>query len=117
MPGLFHPRTKSLNALLTSDFVVKYIPFCEKGTGMQIDLILIRDDNVVNMCEIKYYSDDFTVSDDYYRVLLRRQEALRKELPKRASVQSTLITTFGLSGSKNVGAFSNVITIDDLFAV
>ena len=85
------------------------------GEGVQVDLIIKRSDNVVNMCEIKYLSDDFSVSDKYYRVILRRQEALRRELPAKMSVQSTLITTFGLSGDKNIGAFSNVITMDDLF--
>ena len=27
--------------------------------GLQIDLIIERNDNIVNMCEIKLYSDDF----------------------------------------------------------
>lgn len=84
--------------------------------GLQIDLIIMRSDNVVNMCEMKYYSDDFSVSNSYYRTILRRQEAIRKELPAKASVQSTLITTFGLSKGEYQGAFSNVITLDDLFA-
>lgn len=38
--------------------------------GAQIDLLISRNDNVVNMCEIKYYGDEFAVNKEYYHVLL-----------------------------------------------
>ena len=83
--------------------------------GMQIDLLIDRNDNVVNMCEIKYYSDDFVVDNDYYRVLLRRQDMLAKSVSRKKSVRNTLITTFGLVQNKYSSVFTNVITLDDLF--
>lgn len=64
--------------------------------GLQIDLLVSRNDNVVNMYEIKYYSDKFTVTKEYYQTLLHRQEILSKEVPAKVSVHNTLITTFGL---------------------
>lgn len=87
----------------------------DESGGTQIDLIIDRSDNVVNMCELKYYSDDFSVDGSYYRALLRRQDALRKEVSSKTSIQSTLITTFGLTKNKYHSVFSNVITLDDLF--
>ena len=84
--------------------------------GAQIDLLIRRRDNVVNMCEIKYYSDDYSVSGDYYRVILRREELLRMELSPRMSIVSVLITTFGLNKNEYSGVFSKVITLDDLFS-
>ena len=83
--------------------------------GIQIDLLISRNDNVINMCEIKYYSSDFTVDKAYYQVLLHRQELLSKEIAPKVSIHSTLITTFGLSYNEYSGIFSNVITLDDLF--
>ena len=83
--------------------------------GTQIDLLIQRNDNVINMCEIKYYGGDFTVTKDYYKTLLRRQEILAAEVSPRISVHSTLITTFGLTFNEYSGAFTNVITLDDLF--
>lgn len=85
----------------------------EKGT--QVDLLLIRNDNVVNLCELKFYSGDFTVDQAYYKVLLHRQELLMKELSPKMSIHSTLITTFGLTKNAYSGAFLRVITLDDLF--
>jgi hypothetical protein len=84
--------------------------------GTQIDLLISRRDNVMNMCEIKYYSDDFVVNKDYYRKLLHRQEILSAEIPKKTSIHNTLITTFGLNYNEYSGIFSNVITLDDLFS-
>ena len=83
--------------------------------GIQIDLLLSRDDNVINMCEIKYYSDDFVVKNDYYRKLLHRQEVLIGEVSKKNIVRNTLITTFGLKKNEYSGIFTNVITLEDLF--
>jgi hypothetical protein len=87
----------------------------ENEEGAQIDLIITRSDNVVNMCELKYYGDDYSVKKDYYRKVLRRQEMLREILSAKTSIQSTLITTFGLAKNEYIGAFSNVIVLDDLF--
>lgn len=67
------------------------------------------------MCEIKYYSDKFTVDKEYYQVLLHRQEILSTEISPKISVHNTLITTFGLVYNEYSGIFSNVITLDDLF--
>jgi len=84
--------------------------------GMQIDLLISRNDNVVNMCEIKYYGDKFVVDKGYYQVLLHRQEILSKELSPRVSIHNTLITIFGLVYNEYSSIFSNVLTLDDLFA-
>lgn len=83
--------------------------------GAQIDMVIVRNDNVVNMCEMKYYSGDFTVDRAYYSLLLRRQELLAGQVSAKTAVRSTLITTFGLVRNEYSGVFTNVVTIDDLF--
>ena len=83
--------------------------------GIQIDLLIERRDNVINMCEIKFTSDDFAVDKSYYRVLLARPERLLKMVSPKISIQSTLITTYGLKRNEYSSAFTNVVTMDDLF--
>ena len=91
----------------------------KKGTedteGAQIDLIIERKDNVVNMCEIKYYGDEFTANKECHLSLARRERLLREILPKKVSIHNTLITTFGLKQTEYFGDFVNVVTLDDLF--
>lgn len=85
--------------------------------GTQIDLLINRSDNVVNMCELKFYSEDFSVKKEYYRVLKHRQELLFDSLNKKtAIIHNTLITTYGLTYNEYSGVFQKVITLDDLFA-
>ena len=84
--------------------------------GTQIDLLIERKDNIVNMCEIKFYSESFTVDKAYDQILRRRTNLLRQYLSPKAAIHSTLITTFGLSYNAYSGAFVKVITLDDLFS-
>ena len=83
--------------------------------GAQADLLISRKDHIINMCEIKYINDEFTVDNDYYRTLLKRSGLLSELIPKTTAVHNTLITTFGLKQNKYSGIFTNVITMDDLF--
>lgn len=85
----------------------------DKGT--QIDLLIIRKDNVINMCELKFYSRDFEVTKDYYRTLLNRETMLQNEVSPKVTIRNTLITTFGLKKNEYSGIFTNVILLDDLF--
>ena len=85
----------------------------ERGT--QIDLLIIRKDNVVNMCEMKFYSDDFVVDKDYDSVLRHRQSVLYENLPKKNTIHNTLITTYGIRDNEYKWVFEKVITMEDLF--
>ena len=83
--------------------------------GSQIDLIIERKDNVVNMCEMKFYNDEYAVSKSYDRVLVGRYNILGSMIPKRSTINPVLVTTFGLVYNEYSGIFQNVITLDDLF--
>ena len=87
----------------------------ENTRGTQIDLIIVRKDNVVHMCEIKFYNEEFEVDKDYHLILERRKKILREEIPKRATIHNTLITTYGLRKTNYFGDFVHVVTIDQLF--
>lgn len=84
----------------------------EKG---QIDLLIKRNDNVINVCEIKFYSDDFVVNKDDYKKITSRCEEIYNYIPKKFAVCSTLITTYGLFKNEYSSIFQNIITLNDLF--
>ena len=64
---------------------------------------------------MKYTAKEFSVSKEYYRLLLHRREMLQEAASPRKTIQNTLITTFGLVYNEYSGVFSNIITLDDLF--
>jgi hypothetical protein len=83
--------------------------------GTQIDLLIDRADNVLNMCEVKFYNNLFSVNNKYHGILLNRQELLEKEIPSGKVIHNTLITTYGLKYNEYGSFFDNVITMKDLF--
>ena len=87
----------------------------DDAEGTQIDLIIERKDNVVNMCEIKFYGNDFIVNKEYHKTLMNRQELLSAELSPKVVIYNTLITTYGLKYNEYSSVFDNVIVMDDLF--
>ena len=83
--------------------------------GMQIDLIISRRDNVVNMCEMKFYSEEFVMNKKYDFELRHRKCVLEEMIPHTSAVQSVLITTYGIKYNEYRWAFENVVTMDVFF--
>ena len=87
----------------------------DEKEGTQIDLLINRKDNVVNMCEMKFYNEKFTVNKPYYAKLVHRQNILSEKLSRKTVVHNVLVTTDGLTYNEYSGIFQKVVTIDDLF--
>ncbi len=84
--------------------------------GAQIDLLITRDDNIVNLCEMKFSSTPYTVTKDEECKLLHRVDMLRQTLSTKQKIHLTLITTYGLAPGKHIGKIQKSITSDELFA-
>ena len=87
----------------------------DTSEGAQVDLLIRRKDNVTNLCEMKFYSDEFEVSKAFYRTMLTRINLLMEHLPKKHAIHPTLVTTFGLKRNEYCGIFNKVITLEDMF--
>jgi len=86
----------------------------EGGDKGQVDMLIKRNDNVLNICEIKFYNDDFAAGIEDFKKSNRRTKMAYSLLPKRFSVHNTLITTFGLVDNEYASTFQNVVTLKDL---
>ena len=87
----------------------------EKGT--QIDMLITRKDNVINMCEIKFYDKEFVTSEAYYRTLKARKQTLRENVSPKYAIQGVLITTYGLKHNAYSGEFINCVTLEDSLVI
>ncbi|MCQ2252459.1 MAG: ATP-binding protein [Bacteroidales bacterium] len=83
--------------------------------GAQIDMIIERNDGVVNMCEMKFLKSEFEVSEKYSQKIAERIEILSKKLSQNQYIHSTLVTTSGLKPGIHSNAFQKVVTMDELF--
>ena len=86
------------------------------NTDTQIDLLIKRKDNTINMCELKFYNTTFIVNKSYYEKLKEREVILSAYIPKRMAIHTTLVTTFGLKYNNYSSVFSNTITMQDFFS-
>jgi len=85
------------------------------GDKVQIDLIIDRNDNIVDLCEMKFYSDIFTQNLNDHLSLTRKEIAIRELISRKKSVQRVLITTFGIKMNEYYSDYNNLIILDDLF--
>jgi len=84
--------------------------------GVQIDLILERADNVINLCEMKYCSEAFAIDKAYESVLARKLATFAGVTRTRKSVHLTLVTANGLVRNARAGRVQSELTLEDLFA-
>lgn len=87
----------------------------DEAEGLQIDLLIKRKDNVINMCEIKFYSEEFTISKAYHQKIVHRINELMARASRKTAIHSTLVTTYGLKYNEYSGDFVNTVVLDDLF--
>jgi uncharacterized protein len=64
--------------------------------GAQIDLIIERADNIINICEIKYSSHPFVIDADYYKSLQKKLAAFQYFTKSKKTLFLTFITPTGL---------------------
>lgn len=83
--------------------------------GVQIDLLLDRADNVVDVCEMKYANDEFAISADLERRLSRKCETYRAVSGTRRAVHLVMVTTYGVVRNSHYGIVQAEVKLDDLF--
>lgn len=87
----------------------------DEQEGTQIDLLIERKDNIVNMCEMKFYSEEFAVSKAYHKTLVHRSNLLLEHLSPKMAIHPILITTYGLTHNEYSREFVNYVTFNELF--
>ncbi|MCK5520218.1 MAG: AAA family ATPase [Candidatus Marinimicrobia bacterium] len=84
--------------------------------GAQIDLIIDRSDNVINLCEMKFYNTTYTIDKKYANEIVNKQNAFINSSKTQKSVFITFITSYGLKNNKYKQQYvQNELTLTDLF--
>lgn len=94
--------------------------FTKKGTaiekGTQIDLLIDRNDKVINIVEVKFYNTEFTISKSYANNLRDKIRVFQETTKTKKHIMLTLITTYGLKPNQHsLGLVENMLTLEDLF--
>ena len=81
----------------------------------QIDLVIDRNDNTINLCEMKFCEDVFEIDSRYEETLRMKVATFVTEASPHKSVQLTFVTTYGVCRNAHSGVMQSEVTLDDLF--
>lgn len=88
-----------------------------KKDGAQIDMVLQRKDNIVNLCEMKFTTEPYRLSKEDEESTHQKVSAIEKLIPDSSAVHPVLVTTYPVGSSRYQSLFVKIITLDDLFAI
>jgi len=84
--------------------------------GFQIDMLIDRKDDVINICEMKFYADTFNITADYAAKLRTKKEGFRTVSKSKKMIHLTFITSYGLfENAYKSDLVDNDFTVDVLF--
>ena len=87
-----------------------------EGAGAQIDLLIDRDDNVINICEMKFYNTAFQINKRYASEVLKKVNAFSEISGTLKSVMVVFFATNGvLSNDYSRQVVQDQLVLKDLF--
>lgn len=85
-------------------------------TGVQIDLLIDRKDGIINLCEMKFASDEYEITKEYSLKLRNKISVFKKLTETKKTVFLTMVTSFGVKPNQYfLGLIQNSLTLEDLF--
>jgi len=81
----------------------------------QIDLLIDRNDGIINLCEMKYADDEFVIDKKTDENLRNKKSSFIREAKVRKAVHITMVTTYGVKRNEYWGNIQSEVKMDDLF--
>lgn len=85
--------------------------------GAQIDLVIDRRDDVINLCEIKFSRFQYAITSQYAEYLEERKELFRTVTKTRKSLRITMITLNGIKPGKYTDIISDDINLSEIMGL
>ena len=84
--------------------------------GSQIDLVIDRRDQVINLFEIKYSINQITITKAYDAILRTKIQSFKESTETKKSIFLTMLTTHGIKPNEySTSSIQNQLTMDALF--
>lgn len=83
--------------------------------GAQIDLIIDRKDQTINLCEMKFSTQGYTINKAEEERLQTRKMDFISETKTRKAVHLTMVTTFGIKPNMYSDRIQSEVTLESLF--
>lgn len=91
-------------------------PKNNQSIDFQVDMLISRANNAVNLCEVKFYNAPIRLNEKLSKSLREKRSRYRELSGTKHSVFNTLITTFGIDNTfYNDSEIDNLVTMECLF--
>lgn len=108
-----------INGILSNVCTCSWSAFTDKNNkchrGGQIDLIIDRGDRTINICEMKFVDNTYSISPDYASYMLSRAESFKELTGTEKSIHLTMITSGGVEHNEGWQSIQSEIVLNDLF--
>ena len=81
----------------------------------QIDLLIDRNDGVIDLCEMKFSGQEYVISAEEEMKIRRRRGNFIEGTQTKKAVHITLVTSYGLKQNAHSAIAQNIITLQSLF--
>ena len=82
---------------------------------LALDLLIVRDDQITNVCETKYSKADYHVNAEFDRDMKRKISDYLIDSRTKHAIHATLITNYGVVENEYTGELQSIITGEELF--
>lgn len=110
---------KALELTVVAEKASYWSCFSQKNSsdqGAQIDLIIDRKDQCMNLCEIKFWASKYLMTDSNAKTLNKRREIFREKIKTRKTLFNTLITPYGARVNRHyLSSVDKQLNLDALF--
>jgi uncharacterized protein len=112
------PIRKALGISGVTTSVSSFIASAENGySGAQIDLLIDRNDQTINLCEIKFSINDYEFTKKDVENMENKKRVFQYHTQTQKHLFTTLITTMGVVNNTNrMNHIDQIVVLDDLFA-
>lgn len=86
------------------------------NNNAQIDMLIDRDDNIINICEMKFYNTDYIIDKKSYDNLKNKIQEFQRDTETRKTIFLTMITSYGIKENEYSNELvQNTLKLDSLF--
>ena len=108
-------KALGISGVVSSAYSWVFRPKTPETKGVQIDLLIDRDDNVINLCEMKFSEKLYTITKDYDNELRRKASVFAAQTATKKAIRIVMVTTYGLNENQWANNIMNQVVMDDLF--
>ncbi len=104
-----------ISGIQTSVYTWQTSKSADGSRGAQIDMLIDRADNMVNICEMKFSKSPYTISNDDSAAIANKVDRFSEATAFSKSINVTLVTVNGIAEAGHWNDIHSVVTAEDLF--